>query len=85
MDRNRTPTNIYLDLSKAFNSLSHGILLNKLQHCGLCDVAQNLLGKVIYQMANNLSNIMNIAQTWNILIAVSLRDLSLALYNSWSI
>ena len=23
MDTNRTPTNIYLDLSKAFNSLSH--------------------------------------------------------------
>ena len=43
MDKNRTPTNIYLDLSKALDSLSHGILLNKLQHYGLCDVAQNLL------------------------------------------
>ena len=43
MDKNRTPTNIYLDLSKAFDSLYHDILLNKLQHYGLCDVAQNLL------------------------------------------
>ena len=43
LDKNRTPTNIYLDLSKAFDSLYHDILLNKLQHYGLCDVAQNLL------------------------------------------
>ena len=43
MDKNRIPTNIYLDLSKVFDSLSHGILLNKLQHYGICDVAQNLL------------------------------------------
>ena len=35
MDKNRTPTNICLDLSK--------LLLNKLQHYGLCDVAQDLL------------------------------------------
>ena len=43
LDKNRTPSNIYLDLSKAFHSLSHDILINKLKHYGLCDVAQNLL------------------------------------------
>ena len=43
MDKRRTPVNFYLDLSKAFDSLSHYILLNKLQHYGLCDVALNLL------------------------------------------
>ena len=43
MDKRRTPVNFYLDLSKAFDSLSHYILLDKLQHYGLCDVALNLL------------------------------------------
>ena len=43
LDKNRTPTNIYIDLSKAFDSLYHDILLNKLQHYGLSDVVQNLL------------------------------------------
>ena len=43
LDKNRAATNIYLDLSKAFDSLYHDILPNTLQHYGLCDVAQDLL------------------------------------------
>ena len=43
MDLKRTPTNIYLYLSKAFDSLSHTILISKLRHYGICDVALKLI------------------------------------------
>ena len=31
LDTNKTPVNVYLDLSKAFDSLSHKILLDKIK------------------------------------------------------
>ena len=43
MDLKRTPINLYLDLSKAFDSLFHEILLTKLKHYGICDAALNLI------------------------------------------
>ena len=43
LDRNRTPTNVYLDLSKAFDTLSHNIFIRKLKHYGVCDSALNLM------------------------------------------
>ena len=43
MTLKRTPINLYLDLLKAFDSLFHEVLLSKLEHYGICDVALNLI------------------------------------------
>ena len=43
LDLKNTPINLFLDLSKAFDSLCHEILLSKLLHYGICDVAINLI------------------------------------------
>ena len=43
MDQNRIPTNVSLDVSKEFDTLSHSILLRKLKHYGVCDLALNLM------------------------------------------
>ena len=41
MNRNLTPVNVYIDLSKAFDCLDHNILLTKLKFYGLNDNAIN--------------------------------------------
>ena len=43
MDKNELPINIYLDLSKAFDSLNQEILLQKLSYYGIRDKSYNLL------------------------------------------
>ena len=46
VDARRIPLNVYLDLSKAFDFLSHSILLDKLKHYGVEGVAHDLLKKL---------------------------------------
>ncbi len=42
MDKNDIPINIYLDLSKAFDTLDHNILIDKLSYYGINDIALKL-------------------------------------------
>ena len=43
LDAGRIPLNIYIDLSKAFDTLDHTILLEKLQHYGIRDTEPQLI------------------------------------------
>ena len=41
LDKGNTPLAIFLDLSKAFDTLNHTILLSKLKYCGVSELALN--------------------------------------------
>ena len=43
MDSNNTPLNIYIDLSKAFDTLNYLILLSKLKYYGVYGCANKLI------------------------------------------
>ena len=47
MNENHCPVNIYLDFSKAFDSLIHDILLSKLKHYGIQENALQLLSSYL--------------------------------------
>ena len=44
VDARRIPLNVYLDLTKAFDFLSHSILLDKLKHYGVEETIEALGG-----------------------------------------
>ena len=43
MDRGKTPTNLYLNFSKAFHTLVHSVLLHKCKHYGIDGLAYKLI------------------------------------------
>ena len=47
VDRCKIPTNIYIDLSKAFDTLNHSILLENLQNYGVTGTSHSLLGNYL--------------------------------------
>ena len=57
IDSKCTPVNIYIDLSKAFDTLNFDMLLYKLHYYGIRDITLKLL-KVTYQTENSMLNIM---------------------------
>ena len=53
LDKGKIPISIFLDLSKAFDTLDHAILLQKLNHYGIRSVELKLL-KIIYEAEPNM-------------------------------
>ena len=58
MDKHKIPTNFYIDLSKAFDSLRHDILLDKLTYYGVTNLSKKLI-------KSYLSNRMQFVQIGN--------------------
>ncbi len=52
MDKNNIPLKIFLDLSKAFDTLDHTILLEKLKYYGIIGVAYRPMESYITKRTN---------------------------------
>ena len=52
VNSNKTPINIFLGLSKAFETLDHNILLSKLKHHGINGTSLNLMESYLSNKSN---------------------------------
>ena len=57
MDNSNVHTNIYIDLSKALNSLNHSILLKKLNHYGISGCSHKFFCSYLSDRSQYVSNI----------------------------
>ena len=69
LDKGNTPLNIFIDLSKEFDTLDHKILLHKLNHYGFNGLALNIMKSYLTDRKQYVE-FKNVASTQNKIITV---------------
>jgi hypothetical protein len=67
VDKNKCTIGIFLDLSKAFDTVNHGILFDKHDHYGICGLALDWI-KTILLIDFNLLNFHDVMTFMNIIV-----------------
>ena len=72
VEKNETTIGIFLDLSKAFDTLDHSILLYKLEHYGFCGIVLKWFEN--YLIENNMYFIIHMSHNSKILYVAFRKD-----------